>query len=66
MDYVLIADYIAYSEYLLTVNERKRHELVMKAAWSEEDELLADELDFEHDELLEEIADARDALSQCD
>jgi hypothetical protein len=66
MDYVLIADFIAHAEYLLTVNERKRHELVMKAAWSEEDELLADELDYEHEELLDDIADARDALSQCD
>jgi len=66
MDYLYIADFISNAEYLLKINARKRHELVMKAAWSVEDEEYADELDYEREELLEDIIEARDALSQCD
>jgi len=66
MDYVLIADFIAYAEYRMKIIDRMRHELVKKGAWSEDDELLADELDLEKDGLLDEIVEARDALSQCD
>ena len=62
----MISDYIALAEYRLTVIAAKRHELVKKAAWSAADEALADALDAEHEELLEAIEEARDALSQCD
>lgn len=66
MDYAYIADVIAHTEYLMKVNLRKRHELVKKGAWSLEDELLADDLDYEYQELVNDLEEARDALSQCD
>jgi hypothetical protein len=66
MDYLIISNYIALAEYRLTVIAMKRHELVYKGGWSASDEALADALDAEHEELLEAIEEARDALSQCD
>ena len=66
MDYVLISDFIGYAKYRLTVIEKKRHDLVKKAAWSAEDEYLADALDDEHARLEYELEEAWDALSQCD
>ena len=66
MDYAYIADFITHTEYLIKINSRKRHELVKKGAWSLEDELLADELDYEYEELVNDLDEERDALSQCD
>ena len=66
MDYLLISDFIEYAKYRLTVIEKKRHDLVKKAAWSAEDEYLADSLDEEYATLQEDIEEACDALSQCD
>ena len=59
-------DVITYTEYFIKVNTRKRNELVKKGGWSLEDELLADELDYEYEELVNDLVEARDALSQCD
>jgi hypothetical protein len=66
MDYLLISDFIEYAKYRLTVIEKKRHDLVKKAAWSAEDEYSADALDDERARLEEELEEACDALSQCD
>ena len=66
MDYLLISDFIEYTEYRLRFIEKKRHELVKKAAWSADDEYLADALDDEYATLEDELEEARDALSQCD
>jgi len=66
MDYAYMLDVITYTEYFIKVNTRKRNELVKKGGWSLEDELLADELDYEYEELVNDLVEARDALSQCD
>ena len=66
MDYLLISDFIEFTEYRLRFIEKKRHALVIKGAWSADDEYLADSLDEEYARLEEELEEARDALSQCD
>jgi hypothetical protein len=66
MDYAYIADFITHTEYLIKINMKKHHELVKKGSWSIEDEVLANELKYEYEELVNDLEEARDALSQCD
>lgn len=66
MDYAYIADFITHAEYLMKVNVRKHHELIKKGAWSIEDEVLVNELNYEYEELINDLEEAYDALSQYD